>query len=509
MRISTSQIFQQGLNGILQQQARLSQTQLQLSTGKRINSPSDDPVGAARLQELERNIALQDVYDRNTSRTRQRLQVAETAVQSASDVIQRVRELTVQAANDTLNANNRAQIAVELRQRLDQLVGIANTRDGDGEFIFAGAQARTTPFVREGGEVIFQGDSIQRELTIAPGVTMRDGETGDRVFMALRDGNGVVKADQVPGNSGSGFVAVENAITVADYPSERFTVQFINGGAEFNVLDGNGDPIAGLTGQTYVDGGPITLPGGAEITLTGAASEDDLFAVTVRSDTDAIVQAGQSEANTGAARLSVIGPTSPAGYDRAEYSIEFLDNQTFVVTDEQNFRLLPLDGTTGPDPLDNTVRAFEAGDTVSFAGVNLTLRGSPEAGDEFVVKRAANQSVFATLEALINTLEAGSGNAAQAAVQRQGIDNALSQLDRIETRFLEVRADFGGRQNTLDSIEENLADQKLSLEALTSEVRDLDYAEAITRLQQELVTLQAAQQSFVRIQGLSLFQFLR
>lgn len=417
MRISTSQIFQQGLNGILQQQARLSQTQLQLSTGKRINSPSDDPIGAARLQELERNIALQDVYDRNTSRTRQRLQVAETAVASSANVIQRVRELTVQAANDTLNENNRAQIAVELRQRLDQLIGIANTRDGDGEFIFAGAQAGIRPFVQSGGQVVFQGDSIQRELTIAPAVTMRDGETGDRVFMTLRDGNGLVRAEPAAGNGGTGRIAVES-------------------------------------------------------------------------------------------------PSNPAAYGGSAFTIQFVDAESFVVLDD-NGDLVPGFGQLVPDPLDPLAPPvlegvpYTPGDSISFSGLNFTLRGAPEAGDEFLIEPARNESVFATLSALIDTLEAPAGTPAEAARQRQGIDNALAQLDRIEVRFLDIRSDFGGRQNTLDSIEDSLADQKLSLEALTSEIRDLDYAEAITRLQQELVTLQAAQQSFVRIQGLSLFNFLR
>ncbi|MFW5816559.1 MAG: flagellar hook-associated protein FlgL [Wenzhouxiangella sp.] len=422
MRISTAQIYQQGLSGILRQQSSLNQTQLQLSTGRKINSPSDDPVGAARLQELERGVQVQEVYDRNASRTRQRLQVEESAIKSAGDLIQRVRELTVQASNAPLSDGDRGQIAVELRQRLDQLVAIANTRDGDGEFIFAGAQAGTEPFVRSGGEIAYRGDSVQRELSIGPGVTMRDGDTGDRVFMAIRDGNGVVSASQDPGNTGAGFIAVENGIDRSAYDGDTYTVEFIDP-ERFVVRDGNGDLVPGF------------------------------------------------------------------------------DN---LVPD-------PAD----PDPLNPTLPlvpegvAYSPGETVSFAGVNVTLRGSPEAGDEFIVEPAANQSVFATLDELIGTLESASATPADAAVQRQGIDDALARLDRIETRFLEVRSDIGGRLNTLDSVEENIAEQSLSLETLVSEVRDLDYAEAITRLQQELVTLQAAQQSFVRIQGLSLFQFLR
>lgn len=410
MRISTSQIFQQGLNGILQQQARLSQTQLQLSTGKRINSPADDPIGTARLQELERAVLQQGNYERNVGRTRQRLDVAESAVASSANVIQRVRELTVQASNDTLNPANRAQVAVELRQRLDQLIAIANTRDGDGEYIFAGAQAGSRPFVASGGQVLYQGDSVQRELSVAPNISLRDGDPGDRVFMSIRDGNGVVRAEPDAANTGSGFVNLETRVDRSLYDGGSYTVEFIDA-TSYVVRDGNGDLVVGT---------PPAVPG-----------------------------------------------DPPVG------------------------------------------EPFSPGDTIEFAGLALTVRGAPAAGDEFLVEPARNQSVFATLGALIDTLEADPSGPAAVAGQRQGIDDALAQLDRIEGRLLEVRTDIGGRQKTLDDVEDSIADQRLSLETLVSEIRDLDYAEAITRLQQELVTLQAAQQSFASIQSLSLFQFLR
>ena len=428
MRVSTAQIFQQGLDGILRQQGRLNATQLQLSTGRKINSPSDDPVGAARLQEIERAVQVQEVYDRNVSRTRQRLQVEESAIKDAGNLIQRVRELTVQASNAPLSDGDRGQIAVELRQRLDQLVALANTRDGDGEFVFAGAQAGTRPFVNEGGEITYKGDSIQRELSIGPGITMRDGDTGDKVFMGIRDGNGVVSARQdeniITGeaNSGSGYIAVENAIDQQAYINagrDTYTIEFLDA-ERFVVRDGAGDLVAGF---------------------------DDLI-----DDPD--------DPDTPPAQI-------PAGV------------------------------------------AYTPGETITFDGVNVTLRGSPAEGDAFTVQPAQNQSVFATLSDLIGALESGSATPADAAVQRQGIDDALARLDRIETRFLEVRSDIGGRLNTLDSVEDTIAEQSLSLETLVSDIRDLDYAEAITRLQKELVTLQAAQQSFARIQGLSLFQFLR
>ena len=524
MRVSTAQIFQQGLDGILRQQGRLNATQLQLSTGRKINSPSDDPVGAARLQEIERAVQVQEVYDRNVSRTRQRLQVEESAIKDAGNLIQRVRELTVQASNAPLSDGDRGQIAVELRQRLDQLVALANTRDGDGEFIFAGAQAGTRPFVNQGGEITYQGDSIQRELSIGPGITMRDGDTGDKVFMGIRDGNGVVSAGQVAGNTGSGYIAVENAVTRASYPSERLIVEFTSD-TEFDVRNSDGDIVDSFQGEIFSSGDPIVLPNGVSFTLATVPEDPDApvgpsagdrFSITVNTDTNAVVEAGQAADNTGEVQLAINSAVAAPGYDLGDYRLEFDSEDTFRIRDlgdgpgtADDFFLIPLDSAIGPDADDNTVRAFESGEIISFNGVNLTLRGNPAEGDEFTVQPAQNQSVFATLSDLIGALESGSGTPADAAVQRQGIDDALARLDRIETRFLEVRSDIGGRLNTLDSVEDTIAEQSLSLETLVSDIRDLDYAEAITRLQKELVTLQAAQQSFARIQGLSLFQFLR
>ena len=124
------------------------------------------------------------------------------------------------------------------------------------------------------------------------------------------------------------------------------------------------------------------------------------------------------------------------------------------------------------------------------------------------MKPASFESAFATIDQLADALELSPGSDAARAGQRQAINDALGQLDRAENRLLEVRADVGARLNTLQDVQNTQDDVRFSLEKLASDVRDIDFAEVVSRLQQEQFTLQAAQQSFVRIQGNSLFNFL-
>lgn len=399
MRISTSQIYQSGLNNMLEQQHSLYRTQEQLATGKRINRPSDDPVGAARLQEVQRAIDQQDVFINNIGRAGQRLSVEESVLASAGNSIQRVRELAVQAASDTVDDGSRAMIARELRQRIEELVALANSQDSDGQYIFAGASSGNKPFILAGGTVSYQGDSVQRELAVGPGTTMRDGDTGDHVFMRIRDGNGTVQATPDAGNSGTGLIE----------------------------LDGRTNPVQ-WTGDTY--------------------------------------------------------------------SLEFTAADTWEVRDSNSALV------AGPG-------SYEPGGSIEFDGVRLNISGEPQTGDTFTIEPARNVSVFETVRELAEVLENAQADEVGRTERRQVLNDSLMRLDNAEQHLLAVRADLGGRLNSLDHIEESHESLKLSLQELGSEIRDLDYAEAISRMEQQMVALQAAQQSFVQIQGLSLFNYIR
>ncbi|MCO6412051.1 MAG: flagellar hook-associated protein FlgL [Thiogranum sp.] len=186
MRISSLQLFRQGINAILDQQTRLAETQNQLSTGKRIVSPADDPTGAAQLVGLSETARLTEQYQRNGEQARVRLELEDLTLSAVGDSLQRVRELAVRGLNDTNGAEERTAIAQEVRQLLDEMIGLANRKDGTGNYMFAGFQVNTEPFTDNGaGTFVYAGDSGQRQIQIASGRQVRDGDSGQAVFLDI------------------------------------------------------------------------------------------------------------------------------------------------------------------------------------------------------------------------------------------------------------------------------------------------------------------------------------
>ena len=191
MRIGTLHMFRQGINSIIDQQTKLFETQNQLATGKRINSPSDDPTGAAQLVGLSESSKITAQYQDNILAARTRLELEETALGSVGETLQRVRELTIQALNDTNSAMDRAAIAAEVRQLADEVIGLANRKDGNGQFMFAGFQVLTTPFSEAPpGTFNYNGDQGQRQIQIGSARQIADGDSGQSVFMDIPDGGG-------------------------------------------------------------------------------------------------------------------------------------------------------------------------------------------------------------------------------------------------------------------------------------------------------------------------------
>ena len=169
MRVSTLGAFNNGLNLMQRLQSALDHTQRQISSGRRILTPSDDPVASARALGIRESIARLDQFDRNANIATNRLAQEEVALQSANNVLQRVRELTLQANNGTQSNESRAQIAVELDELLDQLVQIANQKDGAGAFLFSGNLQDTQPVSRTALGFTYNGDQGQRFIQIGEG----------------------------------------------------------------------------------------------------------------------------------------------------------------------------------------------------------------------------------------------------------------------------------------------------------------------------------------------------
>jgi len=184
MRISTSWAQQTAVNSMLDQQSRLQQTQMQLSTGKKILTPSDDPAAAARIIDLNQSIKQTEQYQSNINTARQRLNLEDGVLQNATDILQRVNELGVQGLNATNSQSDRTAIAFEMEELNQQLVGLANTKNANGEYLFSGFKSATQPFSKNtaGGGYTYAGDANQRPIQIGETRQIADGDHGSNVF---------------------------------------------------------------------------------------------------------------------------------------------------------------------------------------------------------------------------------------------------------------------------------------------------------------------------------------
>ena len=195
MRLSTSQIFQQATTAMLNKQAELAKTQQQLATGKQLLAPSDDPAAATRILDLTQVIETTSQYQRNADYAETRLVTEETVLSGAGDILQRIRELSVSANNDTLNSADRKNIAAEVKINLKALIQLANNKDASGEYLFSGYKTDTEPFVDNGaGNFSYAGDQGQRSLQIGARRQVAVGDSGADVFMQIDDGAGGVSS---------------------------------------------------------------------------------------------------------------------------------------------------------------------------------------------------------------------------------------------------------------------------------------------------------------------------
>ena len=156
---------------------------------------------------------------------------------------------------------------------------------------------------------------------------------------------------------------------------------------------------------------------------------------------------------------------------------------------------------------------YVSGQAISFNGIQFEIQGAPApaAGDTFDINPSSNQSMFDTLSSLIGTLNAApaAGDAVATAAFQQGLQQSLGALDQDLNKVLGVRATVGGRLRELDALQSTGEDLGLQYKQTLSKIQDTDYLQAISQLNQQQLTLQAAQQSFAKISQLSLFDFLR
>lgn len=399
MRISTNQVFRVGLAGVTTQQGQHVQAQRQLVSGSRINTAADDPAAAATAARLDHRVNDLGQFDRNIVAARSNLNMQDEAIGRVTDRLQRLREIAIAAENGANSNSDLRSYAVEVGEIRDEVLDLANTKDGAGRYAFSGFQSLSRPFADVGGAVVYSGDQGQRELQVGATRHLVVAEPGSRVFEDVRPGNGQYQVGLVSTNVGTG------------------------------VLRDEGPEIPG------------SFPGNYEIRFTSA----DQFDV-VDMDAGATLIAGQ---------------------------------------------------------------AYRAEEVIAFGGARVSIEGRPEAGDVFTVSQSRGVSVFALIDRLQGSLEAGASDAAGMARLSQGLNNSIRDLDQSLDQLLAARGRLGARLAGLEGQESSNGDLALVNQEALSELRDLDYAAAISEFNRFLTGLQAAQQTFARMQEISLFSLLR
>ena len=274
MRIATSAIYELKVQQLLNNQAALSKTQSQIASGLRVQTPADDPIAAAQLHELARAQAQEEQFGKNSTLITGRLQTEEQALADAHGVIQRARELVVQANTATLNDSNRQSIATELKTRLDELMSIANRKDSNGEYLFAGFTSGSQPFSRGSGGVAYSGDTGTRSVQVGAGLSVQDGDAGGRLFMDVPAGNGVFTAAASATNTGSGVVDAGAIINRSAWVPGSYAVNFTSA-TTWQVTDSSSAVVAS---GNYTSGGAMSF-NGVQVGISGVPVAGDTFTV--------------------------------------------------------------------------------------------------------------------------------------------------------------------------------------------------------------------------------------
>ncbi|WP_335918115.1 flagellar hook-associated protein FlgL [Shewanella algae] len=278
MRISTSQMYQQNLNSILQKQTDTNRILEQLSSGKKVNTAGDDPVAAIGIDNLYQQNALVQQYLKNVDYSKNHLSMAESKLGSAETLVTSIREQMLRAVNGTLAPSERQMIADELRGSLDELLSIANTQDESGNYLFSGFSTDNQPFAFDAsGNMVYSGDSGVRDALVAQGVAMGTNIPGDSAFMKVPNGLGDYGVNYLASQTGDFRVLSAKIDNPAAHVADTYTFNFTDngaGGVDLEVLDSGGTAVANVA--NFDASNPVSF-NGIEVKLDGTPAGGDSF----------------------------------------------------------------------------------------------------------------------------------------------------------------------------------------------------------------------------------------
>lgn len=207
MRISSGMIYELGVSAIQNRMAELVKTQQQLAAGRRVLAPSDDPVASAQSLQLKQSLSVAQQYQANITHATNALSLEDKVLAQITRVIQDAKVTAVNAGNPTLSPDNLKALATELKGRYQELLGLANTQDGNGQYLFAGYKSNVKPFTQSSGPGVYAGDTGVRSVQISASRRIAINDNGQDIFQPGVPGQDVFKTlDDLINQLGSGSI---------------------------------------------------------------------------------------------------------------------------------------------------------------------------------------------------------------------------------------------------------------------------------------------------------------
>ena len=286
MRISSFQFIQRNLDNISGRTTEANRQLGQLSSGKRVEYASDDPVAANGIFNYKQELSKLEQYQTNIKLAENRLRREETGLIAAENITQQVKEIMLKANNGTITQQERDAFKSELQSRMNEMLDVANTKDEFGQAIFGGFQTDSDAFIRQpDGSVKYNGDSGQRQMVIGASVKVELNHDGAQVFGGVPNPRGdfTIKYE-LGAEPRADQLRVESA-NISDKASftdaHPYTVEFMDsspvpGDISYRVTDSKGVtvPAPPADPAAYTPGDKITVDG-VDIAITGEAKVGD------------------------------------------------------------------------------------------------------------------------------------------------------------------------------------------------------------------------------------------
>ncbi|AMN82090.1 MULTISPECIES: flagellar hook-associated protein 3 [Pseudomonas] len=534
MRISTQQYFETSSAKYTENYSGVVKAQDQASSGVRVQTAADDPVAAARLLMLQQQKDMLGQFNGNITSLKNSLTNEQSVLDAINDAMQRASELALRAGGSISDAD-RKSIASEVGAIEDQVLGLLNSKDSSGNYIFSGSKTQTPPYSRNNdGTYSYQGDETPLSLQVSDTLNVAAGDTGKNVLEgAVNSGRTQAKWIQPATVPPAPPAVNDNKVSLSAglvTSGTDYTRKFADGqpykltftsSTQYKVSDKDGNDVTSeIPGNGTFDS---TKEGSSTVALRGVKFDIslNLKGVTPGAESDALVKDRAFTLETKPdtfsvsrtpSNLSTVQLTGARVSSQADYASTFPNSGAVIkFTSSTAYEVYAQPYTTNS-------KAIASGDTggattVTAAGITFDISGgtppgTPSAGDQFAVGASTKktQSALDTLSQLRQALEEpADGNPAAQVKLKDTLDASLSNLANSRTQLDNVRGSIGARMNALDIQSAENTSIGTANKSTMSDLANIDMGEAAINLALQQTMLQASQLAFVKIAQLSLF----